>query len=273
MKINSELPICMLEQNLELNEIDFVLFHLYQQYPEYREYYKNLRKTHPERVMILDNSGYEFYVQGKELDVEKYVETIKDLRPNYYLLPDTLMDKNKTIESVTKFKWYYETDLYLNAYYSNPMAVVQGNTVQEMFDCMLYYHEKHYINIAIPFHNSFFKETYEMHTANEWRLLFGNLTDDMRYALGRIEFVRKAQLLLNRFKYVHILGSHHPYEKRYYGFNSMDTGYPVKCGIEGYELFKEPQKPDVLIDDFVDKDLSRQTKSLIYDNVMGFKNL
>ena len=27
----------------------------------------------------------------------------------------------------------------------------------------------------------------------------------------------------------------------------MDTGYPVKCAIEGYELFKEPYKPNIII--------------------------
>ena len=36
LKINCELPKCMLEDNNELNEYDFVLFHLYIKDAEYR---------------------------------------------------------------------------------------------------------------------------------------------------------------------------------------------------------------------------------------------
>jgi hypothetical protein len=53
--------------------------------------------------------------------------------------------------------------------------------------------------------------------------------------------------------------------------NTMDTGYPVKCAIEGYKLFKEPHKPNIIIDDFLNKDLD--CKELIADNVLIFKNL
>ena len=60
MLINSELPLTMLKENATLNEYDFVLFHLYQQHPEYRDYYKEMRRSNPKRLMIFDNSTYEY---------------------------------------------------------------------------------------------------------------------------------------------------------------------------------------------------------------------
>ena len=53
----------------------------------------------------------------------------------------------------------------------------------------------------------------------------------------------------------------------------MDTGYPVKCGYVGYELFKEPHKPNIIIDEFLDKILPEDTTELIAKNVIKFKNL
>jgi hypothetical protein len=53
----------------------------------------------------------------------------------------------------------------------------------------------------------------------------------------------------------------------------MDTGYPVKCALEGYELGKEPHKPNVIIDEFLDKELDKGTKQLIRENVLKFRHL
>ena len=69
IKTNSELPLCMLHRNIDLNSYDFVLFHLYKENEQYRNYYKNLRKNFAERLMIFDNSAYEFYVKGEPLDL------------------------------------------------------------------------------------------------------------------------------------------------------------------------------------------------------------
>ena len=57
IKINSEIPLCMLDNNNELNEYDFVLFDLYKTNQKYREYFLNQRKEYPERLMIFDNSA------------------------------------------------------------------------------------------------------------------------------------------------------------------------------------------------------------------------
>ena len=274
----------MLSRNLELNEYDFVLFHLYKEWPEYRAYYKQLRETHPERTMIFDNSAYEFFVKGEKLELEEYANAVIDLCPDYYILPDKLMDKTETLMMTYGFLSYHETNI-IRAFANTgkitpkPLAVAQGNSAKDLFDCLLKYHDEKIRNVALPFHNSFFKDEYNEAYANRIRLEFGSLNDDRKYMLGRHWFIASAKMLLQTFEYVHLLGSHCPFEKRLYeeaGFdfiNSIDTGYPVKCAIAGYEMFKEPEKPNIIIDDFMDKELTDEQKALIDININKFKAL
>ena len=283
IRINSELPLTMLNRNLELNEYDFVLFHLYKAYPEYREYYKQLRETHPERIMIFDNSAYEFFVKGEQLNLEEYAQAVIDLRPDYYILPDKLMDKQATLDMTFTFMAVHELNI-IRAFANTgkivpkPLAVAQGNSAKELFNCLLKYHEERIRNVALPFHNSFFKDSYSPYE-NRMRLEFGRLTEDHKYMLGRHWFIKSAEMLLREFEHVHLLGSHCPFEKRLYeeaGFDfikTMDTGYPVKCAIAGYELFKEPEKPNIIIDEFMTTPLTPEQQTLIDININKFKAL
>lgn len=275
MIINCELPNKMLQQNAYLNDYDFVLFHLYSTDKTYREYYQGMRKYRPGRLMILDNSAYEFFIKGDELDVDGYMTAIQELQPDMFLLPDVLMNRKETILGSQSFilKWKSQ----VKGCPSQPMAVLQGNTAAELIECAKDYKEMGIDRIAVPFHNSFFT-TYsdgEDHLRNDWRLHTGCISTDDEYALGRVVFLRNYQHVLKKFQHVHLLGSHKPIEKFYeHDFDfikTMDTGYPVKCGIAGYELGKEPQKPDVIIDDFLNEDISVETQKLISHNIQTFK--
>lgn len=272
MLINSELPLTQLYKNVELNQYDFVLFHLYEKFPQYKEYYLQLREDHPERTMIFDNSAYEYFVQDKELDFKAFRDAIYELMPDYYILPDVLMDQKATLEGVKYFLYEYGQTLPV----SRTLAVIQGNSPQELFDCALQYYDMGIQAIGIPFHNSFYVD-YSQEAPiieNKWRAIFGNLNKDMKYAIGRIQFVHDIRYMLNQFRHVHLLGSHNPYEKIFYrNVDTMDTGYPVKCAIMGYELFKEPEKPDIIIDNFMTTDLSSRQKALIDININKFKAL
>lgn len=287
MKIqtNSELPITMLKKyNKNLNSFDFVLFHLYESDKNYREYFLNMRRTNPERLMILDNSAYEFFVKGEKLDLKRYAEVVSDLCPNYYILPDVLMDTKKTCEGVRNFlkggdgvflnKWRAQTT-------TQPIAVVQGNSKEEMQACMTFYIEKGIKNIAIPFHNSFFKDDYDWCDGDIAYAFSSNgynyFTEDIRYASGRAMWVKENINVLNTFRKIHLLGSHCPAEKAFYESLdipnlTMDTGYPVKCAIEGFELGTEKSKPNIIIDDFMNEVLPLKTQELIVKNVTKFKN-
>lgn len=279
IKINSELPMCMLGKNNTYNEYDFVLFHLYVSSTEYRNYYLNQRRTNPSRLMILDNSAYEFYVKGEQLDLQEFFEAICELKPDMYILPDVLMSKEKTLGGVHKFIDLYIEDIHTYSPGSNPMAVAQGITEDELVECLNLYNDMGIKCVAIPFHNTFFKDMgCDVASGIEEAFCMfhctSTITDDMRYSMGRVRFVRSHSNLLSKFWHVHMLGSHSVAEKAFYShLHTMDTAYPVKCAIEGYMLGMEPHKPEVIIDEFLNTDLPKETQYLISTNVLKFRNL
>jgi len=226
--------------------------------------------------------------------LDKYAEAIIELNPDYYILPDTLMDKAKTIQDVLKFRTNQQRHIEtlfekMGEPAPQPIAVVQGNTIDEFNTCLFLLFNMGYTNIALPFHNSFFKEefdecdgdiAYEFATAG-----YNICTEDVRYAMGRCMWMKKYGLNIlspdgkPRYTMLHFLGSHCPAEKKYlktlFSENSqvsMDTGYPVKLAIEGGILGEEKAKPKTIIDDFMHDDFSLIEQKFIADNVNIFKN-
>lgn len=284
MLTNCELPNCMLDRNIVLNDYDFVLYHLYLNNPTYREYYQRMRQEHPERMMILDNSAYEFSVNGQKLDMDAFVGCIKELKPDYYILPDVLGDFQATIDGVTEFIEKYH-DIFRAIYMKpvnaglpiQPLAVIQGNSYDELSTCLEYYFNLGIGYVGIPFHLPFYKE---LMIPDDVRDVFKRYypdtytSDDIRYAMGRVKWVLDNKDYLRCFSKVHFLGSHCPLEKFFYSdYKSMDTGYLVKLGIEGITLFQEKEKPNIILDHFIDKPLDTNIKDIIETNIKLFKNL
>lgn len=276
MITNCELPLqLLLTENTKLNDFDFVLFHLYQTSEPYREYYKKLRKEHPERLMILDNSAYEYYVKGEKLDMNAFMDAIYELMPDYYILPDVLRDKEATLYGVREFYVRYGLMVSDGRSIVRPMAVPQGIDSDELVDCIQAFRELRIDCLGIPFHLPFYTEGHiDEDILNEFGSVYGEMTEDIRYAMGRVQWVRDHDVLLKKFHHIHFLGSHCPLEKLFYSdYNSMDTGYPVKLGVMGVELGDEHKKPDIIIDDFLDKEFSQKQLECIRGNVIKFKNL
>lgn len=275
IKTNCELPNTLLEYNNELNDYDFVLFHLYKTDNIYKDYFKRQRSDHPERIMILDNSAYEFYIKGEELDLDEFYKSIVDLQPNYYILPDVLMDKEKTINNTKEFMDKYYNLINYESPNSKPMAVLQGDSENDFEECANIYKKMGIWSIAIPFHNTFFKNRLpDIKIGVEFAIHY-NPTDDVRYAMGRVDYILKNyEKYLFQFKHIHILGSHCPLEKIFYNVcQTMDTGYPVKLGMKGEQLLKESKKPNIIIDEFLNDDLDPYIRERIILNVMKFKGL
>ncbi len=263
-----ELPLCMLPENLSLNDYDFVLFHLYRKYPEYKSYFKQMRQLYPNRIMILDCSAYEFWVKKEELPMMDYIAAIFDLLPDYYILPDTLMDKDKTLED--SFRLLRK----IGSVRSQPMGVLQGNSIEDFSECLTTYAESGVRAIAIPFHNRFFHD-----------ITNDQISDDKKYALGRLQTIMHLCIhneYWDKIQYLHLLGSHDPGEMEWYHnlrmnknpirVDSTDTGYPVKCGYEGIRLGEEIEKPKIIIDDFIEEDLPEDKYDLIKKNVEMYRN-
>lgn len=267
MQINSELPTELLCYNNEYNEYDFVLFHL-MEHSIYKNYFIYQRILHPDRLMILDNSAYEYFIKGEQLDIQKFIEVINVLKPDYYILPDKLMDKEKTIEMVKSFDQSM-------CPYSSPIAIAQGNSENDLIDCLNIYKNMNIKYIGLPFHNSFFKNK-SVHYDIQY--IFYNkykvITEDIRYAMGRVQFVQDNKELLDQFEKVHFLGSHCPLEKTFYNrYFTMDTGYPVKLGILNISLFNETEKPNIIIDDFMFESLNESQRCVILNNINKFKDI
>lgn len=256
ININCELPLGMLKShNTKLNDMDFVLFHLIQHYPDtYGKYYLDLRKSknNSDRIMILDNSAYEFYIKGEELDWDAYINTIYKLKPDYFILPDTLMNYQKTIEETTSFltiDYANEIKELKEKYNIQPMAVLQGNSTLDFLNCIMSYADLGIKSIAIPFHNSFLADDYGKVSDIDWgdfskynldlpknqktekvesenrkemdgsTKIVDKLVDklDNNYARGRINWIHRYYHFLNRFfDYIHLLGSHNPGEINFY---------------------------------------------------------
>ena len=266
---NNELPLCMLDEDDQLNQYNFVLYHLLLDSPEY---FKHYAKSH--RFTILDNSAYEFYVRGKSLDLSDYAAAVQFISPDIYILPDVLMDADATLRGVVQFMEKYSP--HLN---STPMAVLQGNSDEDFMRCLHEYVSVGINYIAIPFHNSFFTNVDENDSdISEMVLTFkriyntDTLTQDMKYALGRYKFIIMHYKELSQcVDYIHLLGSHCPAEQICYRtmpvIKSVDTGYPVKCAMEGHVLYNESHKPTIIIDDFMNINLDKSTKDLIRINL------
>lgn len=258
ININCELPLGMLKtHNTKLNDMDFVLFHLFQHYPDtYGKYYLELRSkkvnSDNRRIMILDNSAYEFYIKGEELDWDAYINTIYKLKPDYFILPDTLMNYQKTIEEATSFltiDYVKEIRELREKYNIQPMAVLQGNSTTDFLNCIVEYAGLGIKSVAIPFHNSFLADDYGKTSDIDWpgfsdynldlpknqktekvesenikemdgsTKIIDKLVDklDNNYARGRINWIHRYYHFLNRFfDYIHLLGSHNPAEINFY---------------------------------------------------------
>lgn len=276
IKINSELPNCMLDCNNDLNEYDFVLYHLLISDKTYRDYYIEQRKREPFRIMILDNSAYEFFVKGEKLNIKDYLNIVVKLKPDYFILPDTLMDKKETLNQVRETLRIIKNDTIYNKIFecSRPLGVLQGNSTQELIECAFQYNTLDINNLCIPFHNSFFKDIGKCSKyAKELSEMAGkDVDDDILYAAGRVEFMSNP--ILKKYDYIHLLGSHCIWEKVYYkDFDSMDTGYPVKCGYCEIELGREKKKPDIIIDSFLNENLTTSQIDTIKYNVGKFKSI
>lgn len=261
IKTNCELPLCMLNMNDELNDYDFILLHLYASNKHYKNYYDTKEK----RMSILDCSAYEYYIRGQSVNFNKYKNAIKSINPTFYILPDTLMNKEKTLEDSIAFINIMERGEGL----PQPIGVLQGNSLEDFVECLDVYKKNDIKDIAIPFHNSFYLEWGKRICEDEKT----QPNTDILYSIGRIYIMEQLEKYLVDFDHIHALGTHWPSEKVSYPsyIQTCDTAYPVKNGYKHKSIF-EP-KEDILIDDIIDIDIDEITRSVIINNINAYRGL
>lgn len=260
IKVSHESPLSLLEASRSYNDFCYALVHLFEKYPKYYSHFEQSLLMN--REVLLDNSIFEL---GKAFDTAEFVKWINKLQPTYYIVPDALEESNTTMHNFMDFTETY-TDLP-----GLKIGAVQGKNYHEISDCYKFMTDcADYIAISFDF--SYYQYTGKGTTKHE-RMMTGRqrliaaLIDDGCWCWE---------------KPVHLLGCSLPQEFKYYKENniynirSVDTSNPIMSGITGLKYAGDlglKTKPQGLLADNLEVDLSQDQLDLINYNVKAFKSI
>tara|TARA_R110002020_G_scaffold435510_2_gene645692 strand:+ start:625 stop:1413 length:789 start_codon:yes stop_codon:yes gene_type:complete len=258
MLVSHESPISILKDSRDYNDYDYALVHLFETHPEYYNFFKDSKKLG--RQVLLDNSIFEL---GKSFDSIKFAKYVKELKPNFYIVPDVLEDGYETIKSFHNF---------VNEYTDLPglkIGVVQGKTYDELVDCYKYMSDNADY-IAISFDYSYYLVTGLGKSKLE------------RYSSGRYNFINdlKREGIWNNYKPHHLLGCSLAKEFNLYNndrtIRSVDTSNPVVAGIKELRYNGNlglQDKPSIKLADLIDHQVTDSEMENIEYNVNEFKGI
>lgn len=246
MKIFHEAPISLFNDIQDCTDGDYCLVHLYVSNKEYRNKFLEAKKKG--REIILDNSVFEL---GEAFDKNIYIEVIKELEPDYYVIPDVLGDASATIENVKSFPKIEG---------SKSIGVVQGNTIM------------------------FAKHCYESIVNNVDVIAFTMLypfmpCDSLIRMHERVDLIKKLYRwnTIDQKKPHHLLGVNLPqeiiYMKEFPFIKSVDTSNPVVTGMLGirYKDYGLISKPELKVADIISEGYTEKQYQDIMYNVNEFR--
>lgn len=254
VKISHEIPKQLFPYHDLISDYPYVLGHLLNQDQEYATFYQEKLKTAP--YSILDNSAFEL---GQSIPMEELYELGLKYKPTHLVLPDKVNDYRQTLENAVVYLENYVTEGI------NYIGVCQGETFEQIADCIDFYTEKDVDIIALPF----------------------DLVPDSDYITVRFRFLN--WWYANKFKFrgrlpkFHLLGCQNPVEFLLYKYNqnhigkfiySLDTSSPVVNGWVGNELGPHGltiPKPKAKLADNLDIELSSAQLDLIFKNTKTFR--
>lgn len=255
MKISHEIPIDLFQQSTVFNDYPYVLGHLIKLNSKYKEFYK--QQLQVSDFSILDNSAFEL---GKSIPFEELMSVARELSPTHLVLPDTVHDKETTLRDSVSF--FDEFCWELEELQITPIGVVQGNSFEDLYDCIKEYVDSGIYYIAIPF--DCIKDTdYGTIRFQFFRYLFENLGKSI---MSQLQF--------------HFLGIQNPQEMLLYSsfekefISSIDTSSPILHGIVGNEFSQwgtTKPKPSLKLADNLDLDITEESWKRIENNINHFK--
>lgn len=257
-KIAHESPLAIMDEIRNATDYCYCLVHLFEKYPEYYKYFETSLKLG--REVVLDNSIFEL---GTAFDADRFAYWIEKLQPTYYIIPDVLEDRNKTLD-----QYYNWIDKYRNLP-GKKIGVVQGTTYKEIASC--YQHlSKHCDKIAISFDYSLYKK------------LFPHENEIVSWSMGRVVLINR--LLNDKVigdKPVHLLGCGTAFEFKFYQdprydfIDSIDTSNPVVSGL--YEITYPESglwtKERMKLANLIETKVSLTQLYYIEANILAFKKL
>jgi hypothetical protein len=267
MIISHEVPISLLEESRNFNDYSYALVHLFELYPQYYHFY--LQEKQIGRRVLLDNSIFEL---GKSFNHVKFAKYIDELRPDEYIIPDTLEDTIETCNSIENWLKNY------NDLPGRKIAVLQGKTYKDLKECIQFIASKKSIEkIGISFDYSYYLSSTEdkpINKLNKWE----------RFCIGRNLFIQRLEedISLPRNKKYHLLGCSLPQELKMAGlfgftkymFESVDTSSPIVHGIHGIKYNSRhglKTKNSIKLVDLIEKNISVEQLKTIYYNVKMFR--
>jgi len=255
IKISHEIPKQLFQFHDLISDYPYVLGHLLNKDKEYTDFYREKLKTAP--FSILDNSAFEL---GESIPMKDLWELGKEFEPTHLVLPDRVNDYKQTMENAIKYLTEYKE------FGQSYIGVCQGDTFEQIADCIDFYTEKGIDIIALPF----------------------DLVPDSDYVTVRFRFLN--WWYANRYRYsgrlhkFHLLGCQNPVEFQLYKYHqdhivrfiySLDTSSPIVNGWLGNELGENgltSPKPKAKLADNLDIELSLEQLDLIFKNIKTFRN-
>ena len=222
MKIAHEAPLSLMKYVKQVTDYDYALASLFGNVSGYYEYFTQSKKEG--RKILLDNGVFE---EGVAMEDKDYVNWIKDLQPDEYIVPDVMGDMHKTIVNFQKWLLEY-SDLP-----GKKIGVVHGATIEDFIECyrfMSAYADK----IAINFSQSFYQNIYPQQQG---------VSKEVKQAQGRLWIIGHLHSvgIWNTEKPHHLLGASIPAEFGAYkekqpsfvckSIESLDTSNPVVYAI------------------------------------------
>ena len=260
--IAHETPLSIMksDDHFKINDYTYVLLHKLIEDEEYFNAVKDIMNVGAwngtSHEVYLDNSCFEL---GSSLSNELLYEWCQKILPSVVILPDTLGNKKVTIS---------QTDEFLDSYPDTAqygMAVIQGNSPDEMIDCYQYFrdHPKNIYMIGIPFVYSWIEK------------------NPIKQAIERIKLLDKLNdsRVIDRNRPHHLLGTWWACEfssyRDYQWIRSIDTSNPIMAAIDNnkYSDVGVIGKPKATFDSSYRMNISDIDMDLLYYNVNMFKEI
>jgi hypothetical protein len=259
IKVSHEVPLCLLEESLQFNDMDYCLPHLLDQNEEYKNFFIKSKETG--RHIMLDNSLHELGVPYSE---DRLFYWLQELQPQEFFVADYWEDKTQSIVSAKK--WINFQSQFPNTTF---IAVVQGKSFGEVAECYQIYKDLGYQKIAFSYGASYYNE------------ICPHPNKNLGKALGRIQVISKLlyQGIISKTDSIHLLGCALPQEFVAYRnlpfISSIDTSNPVMATLDGtkYEPYGLLDKPKSCMNDNFLINKENINLDLLNTNIIAFRSI
>ncbi len=262
IKIAHEAPKSIFKQIQEYTDYDYALVHLFEEDPEYLQKFKDALAAG--REVILDNSIFEL---EEAFDADRFAYWINELKPTWYIVPDSLENVKKTMSNMAEWNIRYADKVPAEC---KKIGVVQGKTYSQIINCYEYMVNMANVDmVAISFDYSYFQEK------------FPHPNKYVSWMLGRVQLLGRMVRdgVINPDVPHHLLGCGLPQEFQFYReakydwIYSLDTSNPVVHGLK--EIYYKDQglwdKESQKLFTMINSEVTEKQMEVIRHNVSRFR--